>query len=472
MKRIQLIFNILAVVVDFILLVLAGWLAYILRYAPYVQNVRPVIFNLPQQKYLTLVILVALVWVIIFAFVGLYTTTYRERITRELSRVFVGCSLGFMAVITFMFSSRALFSSRFIILVSWILAIIFVSFGRLILRSVRRFLLKRNYGTTNIIVVGRGRTAEKLINVYKHQPVWGFRVVAKVDDISEEKIREAVYKYKVDEIFLADENIGRDERVGIYDFCIQNHLGFRYVADMFDAQAHNVSVQPMGGIPVVEIKKTRLEGWGRIYKRIFDIIVSLLLIILLLPVFLIIIIAIKIDSRGPIIYKNERVGKDGKLFTLYKFRRLKVEYCTGKEYDKDGRAEQIEKELIAKKNQRQGGLYKVINDPRSTRVGRFLEKYSLDELPQLINVLMGNMSLVGPRPHQEREVEKFPKNHERVLAIKPGITGMAQISGRSDLNVDEELRLDTLYIENWSILGDINILIKTPLALFRKRNYT
>lgn len=117
-------------------------------------------------------------------------------------------------------------------------------------------------------------------------------------------------------------------------------------------------------------------------------------------------------------------------------------------------------------------MYKVINDPRSTRVGRFLEKYSLDELPQLINVLMGNMSLVGPRPHQEREVEKFPKNHERVLAIKPGITGMAQISGRSDLNVDEELRLDTLYIENWSILGDINILIKTPLALFRKRNYT
>jgi len=472
MKKIQLIFSLAAVFVDFVLLLAAGWLAYVLRYTPYVQNVRPVIFDLPQATYMSLVFWVALSWVFIFAFVGLYTTTYRERVIRELTRVFVGCSLGFMAIITFMFSSRELFSSRFIILVSWFLAIVLVSFGRIILRAIRRFLLKRNHGTTNIIIIGNDKNSDNLINVYRRQPVWGFRVIARIGNFEKERIKELLAENEIDEIFLADADIDRKTRVEIHDFCIQNHLGFRYVADMFDAQSHNVSIQAMGGIPIVEIKKTRLEGWGRIYKRIFDIAVALLLLIVLSPVFLLIILSIKIDSRGPIIYKNERVGKDGKLFILYKFRRLKAEFCTGTEYDKDGRAEAFEKELIAKKNRRQGGLYKVIDDPRSTRVGRFLEKYSLDELPQLINVLIGNMSLVGPRPHQQREVEKFPKNHERVQAIKPGITGMAQISGRSDLDVEEELRLDTLYIENWSILGDINILLKTPVALFKKRNYT
>lgn len=472
MKRIQLTFNLLAVLVDFIALLLAGWGAYALRYASYVQSIRPIIFDLPAGKYSVLVVWVAIAWLLIFALVGLYTTTYREKMARELARIFVACSLGFMAIVTFMFSSRELFSSRFILLAAWIFAIVFVSFARAILRFFRRALLVRNVGTTNIMIIGNDTTTENLILLYHRQPVLGFRVVAKMPNYDPEKLKKNLDQNKIDEIFLADSSINRDTRVEIHDFCIQNHLGFRYVADMFDAQSHNVVIQPMGGIPVVEIKKTRLEGWGRIYKRIFDLLVSFLLLVLLFPLLVLISLAIKIDSPGPVIYKNKRVGKDGKSFVLYKFRRLIAEYCTGDEYDSEGKAAQYEKDLITKKNERQGGLYKIINDPRSSRVGRFLEKYSLDELPQLFNVLLGSMSLVGPRPHQPREVSQFPKNHQRVQAIKPGMTGLAQISGRSDLHVDEELRLDTLYIENWSVLNDINILLKTPLAVFKKRKFS
>ena len=182
---------------------------------------------------------------------------------------------------------------------------------------------------------------------------------------------------------------------------------------------------------------------------------------------LLVAIAIKLDSKGPIIYKNERVGSDGKKFYVYKFRYMKIEYCTGTQYGGNN-AQKIEEDLIKKQSVRQGPLYKIANDPRKTNVGVFIEKYKLDELPQFFNVFQGNLSLVGPRPHQPREVAKYDKHHFKLFQIKPGITGMAQISGSSDLNFEDEYKLDLYYIENWTLWLDIKILLKTPIEMFKK----
>jgi lipopolysaccharide/colanic/teichoic acid biosynthesis glycosyltransferase len=176
-----------------------------------------------------------------------------------------------------------------------------------------------------------------------------------------------------------------------------------------------------------------------------------------------------LETGSPIIYKNERIGSDGKRFFVYKFRYMKWKYCVTDENEKIKDALKFEKELIEKQSLRNGPLYKIKNDPRKTKVGNFMEKYSIDELPQFFNVLKGDMSLVGPRPHQEREVEKYNEYHRRLLTIKPGITGMAQISGRSDLHFENEYKLDVYYIENWSLWLDIQICLKTVLVLFKRR---
>jgi lipopolysaccharide/colanic/teichoic acid biosynthesis glycosyltransferase len=181
-------------------------------------------------------------------------------------------------------------------------------------------------------------------------------------------------------------------------------------------------------------------------------------------------ICIMIETGWPIIYKNERVGQNGQKFFTYKFRSLYQKYCTGKQFGAEGeKALVTEEELIQKQNAKEGPIYKIKDDPRITPFGKFIRKWSLDELPQFFNVLKNEMSLVGPRPHQPREVEKYQKQHKIVLTIKPGVTGMAQISGRSNLNFEEEIRLDTFYIEHWSIILDIIILIKTPFAVIKNK---
>ena len=186
-------------------------------------------------------------------------------------------------------------------------------------------------------------------------------------------------------------------------------------------------------------------------------------------------ILIKLESYGekrrggPIIYKNERIGSEGRKFFVYKFRYMKWQFCTDPNTNEGREAIEYEKKLINELSIKKGPLYKIKNDPRKTRVGTVIERLSFDELPQFFNVLKGEMSLVGPRPHQEREVAKYSEYHRRLLTIKPGMTGMAQVSGRSDLKFEEEYMLDVYYIENWSLWLDLQICLKTLGVLFKKR---
>jgi len=218
-------------------------------------------------------------------------------------------------------------------------------------------------------------------------------------------------------------------------------------------------------VPLVEVKKTPLDGWGRILKRLFDLIVSAGLIIMLSPIMLAVALLIKLDSPGPLFFAKlddgtplRRVGVAGRLFCYWKFRSMRP-YSDSLRYT----------ELSGQNLRNDGPMVKIKDDPRVTRVGKYLRRWSLDELPELFLVLRGKMSLVGPRPHLPEEVAKYEGRHKKVLTIKPGITGLAQVSGRSDLSFEEEVKLDVFYIENWSLWRDIVILIRTPLAVLKNR---
>ncbi|KKT26767.1 MAG: Exopolysaccharide biosynthesis polyprenyl glycosylphosphotransferase [Parcubacteria group bacterium GW2011_GWA2_43_9b] len=471
MKKSELIFTAALVPVDYAMLILAGLAAYWLRTSSLVAAWRPVLFgvNLPLEKYLGLVALIGLFMLVIFALTGLYEIRRANGILEDFARVLIGASAGLAIIIIYSFLRREWFDSRFLIFAAWILAIFFVLLGRTIIRAIQKFLLSRyNFGVHNVLVVGGDKISREIIDEIKNKSALGYNLVRHFQDLDLAQIKETVKNESLDDIILANPDWSREQVLGLIDFCDEKRLNFKFVPNLFQALTINVEFDALAGIPLVELKRTALDGWGKIIKRTMDFFGAIFGIIIFSPVMFIVAILVKLDSRGPIIYKNERVGPEG-IFNTYKFRSMKLEYCTGSEYDKDGRASDLEDELAAKQSGRKGPVFKVINDPRRTRLGRFLEASSLDELPQFFNVMLGQMSLVGPRPHMPKEVAGYEKWHKRVFNVKPGITGLAQISGRSEIDFDEEAKLDAYYIENWSLWMDWKILLKTPLVVILGR---
>lgn len=470
MKQSELFFSFLLVPFDFLMIILAGISAYYLRFTEAASEIRPVIFNLPFGDYFQILLLISLSWLVIFAFAGLYNIKGSRSLTKEIYRVISACSTGLMLIVIMIFFFRELFSSRFIVLAGWILAIMYVSFARISIRFVQRALLKYGIGAHKIVLVGNSNTADALMREFLSQKNLGCEVVKRLKNFSIESaddLAEFIKSNQIDEIIQSDPNLSKAEVIRLFDFADENHIIFKYAADLLGAKVLKTEVSEMAGIPVVEVKKTPLDGWGRIIKRIFDILLSLFFLVIFSPIFMAAAIIIKIDSRGPIIYKNDRVLKN-KIFKLFKFRSMIYRHCVGDDYGSD-QALEFEKKLIEEKNAKYGPVYKIADDPRLTGVGKFIRRWSIDELPQFFNVLKGDMSLVGPRPHQPREVEKYERRHKKVLSIKPGITGLAQISGRSDLNFEDEVKLDSYYIENWSLLFDAAILSRTPFAVLKRR---
>lgn len=224
-------------------------------------------------------------------------------------------------------------------------------------------------------------------------------------------------------------------------------------SEIVDATGPRLTFQEVAGLDLVHVTPPRFTGWELHAKRAFDIVFSVLALVLLSPLFLMIAIAIHRDDPGPIFFRQQRIGLNGRPFTIHKFRSMSV--------DAESRLA-----LLRARSMSDGPLFKMDDDPRMTRVGRALRRYSLDELPQFWTVLRGNMSVVGPRPHLEKELDEFPDEGLRRLLIKPGITGLWQVSGRSDLSLEDSIRLDLRYVQNWSLLGDVVIIMKTARAMF------
>lgn len=448
MKKAELFFTAFLVPVDFIMIVLAAVMAYFLRFTPWLVDIRPVLFDLPFSKYIVLVLVVTPFWILIFALTGLYKIKKR-RFVDDLYGAFVGVSSGVMAILVFIFLRAELFGSRFLIIGTWFFAILLVAFGRYFVRWTQRQLYRYGYGVHRVVLIGETKAADNLAEDFE-KPLSGYKVVSRIKKF-DEKILNLLAKINqkpgIDEIIQTDPTLPKEYFLDLIDFADENKIDFKYVPDLFGTQATNIDVRAQAGFPLVELKRTPLEGWGRIIKRAFDVVGAIFGLIIFSPLFLITACLIKLDTEGPVFVKLKRVGKEGE-FNLYKFRSM----------IKD--AHLLKKELL-KYSERKGPLFKMRYDPRVTRVGKILRKTRIDELPQFFNVLKNDMSLIGPRPHEPEEVAKYEKKHRKVLAIKPGMTGLAQVSGGAELDFKDEVKLDTFYIENWSLKLDLQILLRT-----------
>ena len=469
MKRVELFLMMLKLPVDFLMLVLATLSAYYVRSMSFVVELRPILFDLSLKDYLNLSFYVILGWLLIFAFAGLYSVDPNKKFSGELKQVFVGCSLGLAIVALYMMFAQFLFDSRFLVLFSWTFAILFVSFGRILIRGLKSLLYRGDVGLRKVIVIGEEEMAINIVKTLKSRKELGYKVV-KTHTSFGKVVKDRLLKKDIDEVIFINPRANEKETIGAINFCNENQIVFKYSADLFTSYSTNIAVSTLAGVPIIELKRTRLDGWGRVMKRLFDVIASFLILILASPVMLSISVIILIETGRPVIYRNERVGVRGKRFFVYKFRSMYQNDSTGAQFGRAGKkAEEKEQELIKNQSTKKGPIYKIADDPRVTTFGKFLRRWSLDELPQFFNVLKGQMSVVGPRPHQPREVEKYEQVHKKVFFVKPGITGSAQISGRSDLSYEEELGLDIFYIEHWRMSLDLVIFIKTPFIIFKKR---
>lgn len=472
MKKSELLFSIAQVIMDFFLIIFGALVAYKLRDTTQVQSLinKEGLYNVSLEQYIQLTILVAAIAVVVYAFEGLYNIRSTRRFWQESYAVFKGSTIVVVLVMIGFFLQREWFSSRFIIVAAWGLVFFFVSFGRVFLHSLQKyFLIYKGIGVHRVLLVGSSEKMKYICRVIRSQRHLGYDVVDHVEYINLTQIKKIHHTKGIDEVIVHESSLPDDLLIKLHDFCEINNITYKYMPSSLQTTRFEMSM--FAGEPLIEHLHTPLDGWGKITKRIMDIVLSSVFIILTSPIMLVAAILVKLeDVNAPIVFKNARIGANGKEFFVYKFRYMQWKWCTTKKNPKWEQAMAYEKELIKERSVRVGPIYKIKDDPRKSWIGKYLERFSIDEFPQFFNVFVGDMSLVGPRPHQGREVEKYREYHRRLLTIKPGITGMAQISGRSDLNFEDEYRLDVYYIEHWSILLDLKIIAKTPFAILRSRN--
>ena len=440
------------------MLLAAGATTYILRTRIFAVF-RPVLFefNLPLAKYIYLVFFVSFLFLGFYAVSGLYSMK-RRGIAEELLKIFVASSSAVMTIIVYIFLRQELFNSRFLVLGGWFFAMLFVFLGRLLVRYIQVFSVsKYDFGIHKIMIVGNDHVALRIIDEITKNPSSGYRVVKHLLNLEIDEIKYSVGNPGVDEVILANPDYPADKIVELIDFCNENHLIFKFVPNLNQTLTTNYEVDVINGLPLIELKRTALDGWGKVIKRVLDMFSGVLGLIIFSPLIGIIAFVVKWETEGPVFARLKRVSKN-KEFDLLKFRGMIKN------------AEELKPYLVVFNERRDGPLFKIKNDPRVTGVGRFIRKYRLDEIPQFWNVLRGDMSLVGPRPHQPDEIQRYEKHHKRVLAIKAGATGLAQVSGSSDLPFDQEVAIDTFYIENWSLFLDFKIILRTIVKVFTDKS--
>jgi exopolysaccharide biosynthesis polyprenyl glycosylphosphotransferase len=377
-------------------------------------------------------------------------------------------SLGIVGVMTLSFWSKADLS-RFWVGLSWALALLFVLVVRRIWHVRIGRLRARGTLAFPTLIVGTNREAHHLTELMR-DPWFGFRAVGLVrtsDDQAEAAgglaaigdvadLRELIRASGSECVFVASSAIAQEDMGPIAKAVRLEGVEVRVTATLPEVLASRLSVQPLGGVTALSLRPVRLSGTQLVAKFAFDIVVSSLLLLLLSPILLGIATAVRLTSPGPILFRQRRVGVRGRPFTMLKFRTMR-------------KGADAEREELRTVHGVDGVMFKLREDPRVTPVGRFLRRLSLDELPQLLNVIKGDMSLVGPRPPLPEEVTRYADWHFDRLEVPPGITGLWQVSGRADLTFDDCVRLDLFYIENWSPAYDLYILAKTIPVLLSQR---
>jgi exopolysaccharide biosynthesis polyprenyl glycosylphosphotransferase len=382
------------------------------------------------------------------------------------SKIFGGVTIGVAILIVITFYAQPGALSRLMFVYAWISITAILSLERLVERGVRAYLRSRGIGIERVLVVGAGEAGRLLMQNIAVQSELGLTVVGFLDDERTEDlgkftslgtlrdIRRVVAEQSIDEVIVTLPASAHTHTSRILTACSQRNIRCRIVPDFFEISLNQVDVSELNGIPLLSVREYPLHGTMRILKRLSDIAMAAALLVGFSPIMALVALAIKFDSPGPIFFRQERVGRNGRYFPLLKFRSMYID------------AEDRLAPLV-KQNEASGPLFKMKKDPRLTRVGRVIRRLSIDELPQLFNVVQGDMSLVGPRPGLPAEVEAYEEWHRRRLEVRPGMTGLWQVSGRSNLSFEEMVLLDIWYIEYWSPALDFKIILRTvPAVLF------
>jgi exopolysaccharide biosynthesis polyprenyl glycosylphosphotransferase len=417
----------------------------------------------PLASYIKALPIIIISWIGGGYLYGLYRR--RKDITplEEIQTFIKSVLLGAGIVMSIAFLFREFYLGRSVVLLFNIYTFFLLGIFRLIYHKVERELRKRGYGRRNVIIVGAGVTGARVLQKIQDNPEIGFNVIGFIDADPEkvgkkiggvevlgtpDKIEDLIKRYQVDEVVIALPSMPRDKVMEWVAEMENTGVRFRLVSEAFSVLSKESRVELVGDFPLLELGSGEVSPFYPVLKRAMDLLIASFLLILTIPLWVIIAIGIKLDSKGPVFFKQERVGYKGKRFVLYKFRTMFVHTPPFSESPKDE------------------------NDPRITKFGRFLRRTSLDELPQLINVIKGEMSLVGPRPEMPFIVERYSKWERKRLDVKPGITGLWQILGRKNLPLQENIHYDFYYIKNRSIILDLMILLKTiPAVLKRKGAY-
>jgi len=453
MKHSELLFGILRVATDILMvcgaLLLAWWLRlHTIDLIPGWQLLDPATTLPPFAYYVQSFVLPSIVlFILIAALLKLYLIRITLSFFREESRiilsviVWVGLIMGW-----FFFVQKQLFYSRILLIHATFFVGLFVSCGRVMLTLVQRALLKRGIGVRTVMTIGTLPPPNAVTRFLERDCRYTFLGHERL----ETQYTASLQKYGAIDLILQTDPSTSEETNTLIDFCRSNHIGYAFLPPVLIDVPHLLSVFRFGPVPVLRFTPTPLDGWGAILKRLGDITLSSTALILLTPPFFILALFIKLDSRGPIFYRSLRIGQGGKsTINILKFRSMVQN------------ADALKQTLNDQSHRTDGPLFKIKDDPRVTRLGKFLRRWSLDELPQLWNVFHGDLSLVGPRPHLPEEVQQYTDFQKRVFAVKPGLTGLAQISGRSNLPFREEVRLDLRYVEEWSPWLDLWILWRT-----------
>lgn len=413
-------------------------------------------------------------WLIIFTFVGMYRTWFASSRFDEISTLFkatfFGIFLLFFLIFVDDYMHNVATATRILIFIYWGLFLLFVGSGRIFIRSLQRNLLIKGIGRRCGLVIGFNEKGKEVLDSISNAPALGIDIKAfvavKNENIGKdyqgikvegttEQLHQIIEKYNAKEIIIALEKEDHDVLVDVISKTEGKNLSLKIVPDLYEILSGQARTSQIYGIPLIDIMPELMPEWEKKLKRVMDIFVSLLLLVISSPILLITAIAIKIDSDGPILFKQERMGQNGKLFNVLKFR-----------------------SMIKDAEKYSGPVWSQKDDPRVTRMGKIIRKFRIDEIPQMYNVLKGEMSLVGPRPERAFFVEKLSQEipyYKRRLKVRPGVTGWAQIKHKYDETIEDvkiKLRYDLFYIENMSIRMDFKILLRTVfVVLFGKGHY-
>lgn len=425
------------------------------------------------DRYQEIVLILLPLWLIIFAVSGLYHPKNLLGGTREYSLIFNATTLGMFSVIAVSFMRPEFVVARAWLLLAWGFTFLLTSSGRFFLRRVVYNLRRQGYFLSPALIVGANNEGISLARQLLAWKTSGLHILGFVDEKLPagtqvmgnlyslgpvEQLDQLIKHYDVEDVILASSAISsREKMLHIFThYGVSSSVNVRLSSGLYEIITTGLSIKEFAYVPLVEVNKVRLTGMDSLLKLVTDYSLTFLGLIFALPMMLMIALAIKLDSPGPVIHRRRVMGVNGRQFDAFKFRTM---YVNGDEL----LAAHPELQMELKKN------HKLKNDPRITKVGRLLRKTSLDELPQLFNVLRSEMSLVGPRMISPAEMEMYKKWGINLLTVRPGITGLWQVSGRSDVSYEQRVRLDMHYIRNWSIWLDLQLLLQTIPAVLKSR---